>query len=592
MSQQGVSAQKLELLRRLEKAARQCARRKRSRPDAIVFRTRQTEHLFDLADRLLAGTWRPAPGLVFVTTRPKCREVHAARFEDRVVHHLICAHLAPEIDRRLSPNTYACRPGKGTHAAMRALRAAMWNLSRHGKRRVWALKMDIVNFFHSIDRATLWQHLQRPIAQAVADTKPPFDLGGAVRAILDDEPALRAARTGSRQLFDRVPEHKRLSAQGIGRGLPIGNLTSQWFANAYLDPLDLLVQRTLGSGHYFRYMDDFVVLDCDPQRLERARITIENFLLERLGLRVHGGQRPELASAGVDFCGFVVRPAYVLVRRRTVSAARARVARMAQSLAPHIVPADRTLFLAGWGRVDGPAAVWPIDGTDVAALRQAWGSTGHIAHGAARWLLMRAWRACPALGRWLRKRRGRVKPTLADERAQRGQRYWPSYRDQRNWLVRHAGRATLLVQVGRTVELARSRDARRLQVPWPARQRAPGLRRGHCDAWLAAALAKGDSVALAAEMPGVLGKVANRAIRWLVTPLASTARWWQQQTGALLDSDQPGRATWPAMAKWLRRGGRARRVPPKAAVKVVTPTTVAQCPPPCTSTGQYFLMFD
>ena len=601
MSEQGARTQKLELLRRLEKAARQCARRKRSRPDAIAFRTRQTEHLLDLCDRLLAGTWCPAPGLVFVTTRPKCREVHAARFFDRVVHHLICAHLAPELDRRLAPNVFACRPGKGTHAAMAALQAAMWRLSRRGKVRVWALKLDVVNFFHSIDRAKLCEILQRPLARAIADTSPPFDLRAAVAAILNDEPGLRSRRTGDRRFFDRVPQHKRLSAQGVGRGLPIGNLTSQWFANAYLDPLDQFVQRTLGIGNYFRYMDDFILLDCDPERLQRARQAIVVLLAERLDLSVHGAAAPQPVSEGVDFCGYIVRPAYALVRRRTVSAARERLRVAAQPLAPHVVPAGRSLFLTGWGRIEGPAAVWAIDGTAIGRLREAWSSTGHIGHGASRALLARAWRSCPALARHLRKRGRRLEIRTADEPAQRGARHWPSYRDQRAWLRRGAGAAVLLVQVGRTVELIRRRDARCLRVAWPLNARGPGVRRGYCGPWLAAALASGRTVALAAQMPGGLGRVANRAIRWLIAPLDHAASWWRQYTGAELDVAQPGRPQSPFMPKWLRRAGsrRARSArddrrlgyaPPAIAPAASLPSVMAPVPQPCSPTGQYYLI--
>jgi hypothetical protein len=357
-----MGAREDELLRRLHDAEQRCARRKQSRPDAIAMRAHRAERLIGLADQLAAGRWRPAPGLVFVTTRPKHREVHAARYSDRVVHHLIVQDLAPAIDRRLCPTTFACRAGKGTHAAMGALRAAMWRLSRRSKVRVWALQMDVVNFFHTIDRARLWAILQRPLREAIATRKPPYDLRGGVRALLDDEPAKRAARVGDARAFARVPPHKRLAHQEPGRGLPIGNLTSQCFANAYLSGLDSFVQLELGLGHYVRYMDDFVVVATDPQRLERARTAIVAMLRDRLGLAVHSEKPLQIASHGVDFCGAIVRPAYQLPRRRVVAAWRDHLDAAAVRVRPIVVEQGRAVGLSGFGRIAGPCAIGPLEG--------------------------------------------------------------------------------------------------------------------------------------------------------------------------------------------------------------------------------------
>lgn len=124
------------------------------------------------------------------------------------------------------------------------------------------------------------------------------------------------------------------------------------------------------------------------------------------------------------------------------------------------------------------------------------------------------------------------------------------------------------------------------------KSRGLGLRRGWCGPWLTAALAKGHAVALAATMPSGLGKVANRAIRWLITPLYATAGWWQHYTGVKLDSSEPGRPLWPKMAKWLRRGRRLRgRLPqPKrrASAAKSTPATTTT-PPVYSASGQYYL---
>ena len=559
---QVVSAQELDLLQRLDEAEQRCARRKRSRPDAIAYRCKRLDRMVELAQRLADGSWRPAPGLVFVTTRPKHREVHAARYSDRVVHHLIAQVLAPELDRRLSPAAFACRPGKGTHAAVRALREAMWRMSRHGSVRVYALQMDVVNFFHSIDREILWRHLQAPIRAAVRANQPPFDLAASVWAVLNDEPGRRATRVGDPDGFARVPPHKRLGQQPHGVGLPIGNLTSQWFANAYLDPLDTFVQRTLGLGAYFRYMDDFVILCADLARLEEARQAIVAFLHDRLRLAVKLVRPIGPASAGVDFCGFIVRAAYVLPRRRTVAAWRQRCIAAAGPLAPIIVPAGKTVVLPQLGRVYGPIAAYRIDGTTAANLRGAWTSgRGLTAHAACRRLVRRARQSLPALARFLRDAGGKVALRLGDPRAESLARPWPNWPAQRQHLRAASAGAVLMVQLGRLFELVDRRDARRVGVPWRGRGsgRGCGVVHAGVGARIGLAIARGWPVTVAVEHGGAAGAVRNRVIRWHFEPLDRTAGWWRQATGCELDTARCGIARWPATAKWMSRRWPNRR---------------------------------
>lgn len=240
-------------VRALAAAARSCARRKRARPEAIAFRLREGEELLALAQRLGTRSYRPEPGCVFVTERRKHRQVHAAAYRDRVVHHLLHALVEPAFEPGFSAAFFACRTGRGTHAAVAALQRWMWRLSRHSGVRVYALSMDVKNFFMSLHRATLLE-LSRPTVaefeRAMGERLAP---GGMTpwelcqRIVLHDATD-KARRLGPAELFARVPPHKRLGALGPEHGLPIGNLTSQFFANVYLSPLDHFIQRTLGLG--------------------------------------------------------------------------------------------------------------------------------------------------------------------------------------------------------------------------------------------------------------------------------------------------------------------------------------------------------
>lgn len=579
-----------ELFRRLHDAEQRCARRKQAKPDAIALRAHRAERLLWLADQLRAGQWRPAPGLVFVTTRPKHREVHAARYSDRVVHHLIAQDLAPAIDRRLCDKTFACRAGKGTHAAVAAVQQQMWAMSRHGKVRVYVLQMDVVNFFHSIDRERLWTILQAPLRDVAKAKPPPYDLSAAVRALLDDEPALRATRVGDPRGFDRVPLHKRLAAQQPGRGLPIGNLTSQWFANAYLSVLDGFVQRQLGFSGYARYMDDFVVLHTDAAKLVAAGHAIVAMLRDRLGLEVHVDKPVCPASTGIDFCGAIIRPAYSLPRRRVVSAWQERLDAAAEQLHVKIVPAGRSIVLAGFGRVSGPCAVWPIDGGALDTLRAAWGSgLGCTGHMAARRLHGRMWLRHPLLGRFLLRRKSPMGLRLGDPAAERGARVWPDWSAQRYHLLAMAGSAVVVARVGRNLELLRRRDAHRCGVSQPSPHR-PFARTPveNGERWLAAALAGRHDVALAVQLPDYHGKVRGRTIRWLIQPLDRFLRWKEQF------------AVQAGQTPMYRRTPRRLGVRPKRSTdtSVATTNEAASAPsaesvPRCTAAGQYLLaLFD
>jgi hypothetical protein len=186
----------------------------------------------------------------------------------------------------------------------------------------FALQLDIANFFNRIHRPTLFKLIQQRLVRAVRrqglDRDEARALQSHCRALLANDPSLGARRKGTAASFASVPPHKRLSGQEAGRGLPIGNLTSQFFANVYLNELDQFVKHTLKARHYVRYVDDFVLLHEDPAQLVAWRNAIEGFLAERLGLALKARTEPKPVAAGVDFLGYIVRPHYRLARRRAV----------------------------------------------------------------------------------------------------------------------------------------------------------------------------------------------------------------------------------------------------------------------------------
>ena len=591
----------LRIWRALWAAARRAARRKRRKGAVAAFELRALDHVNDLAVTLADGTWQPKPGFVFVTSKPKHREIHAARFEDRVVHHLIMAHLAPELERRFSPASYACRVGMGTHAAAEALRSWLWRLSRRGQQRGWVLRMDVKNFFHTIHLPTLADVLRRPIACVMAaHSRPPFDLNAAVQAILSDRPGLRAVRVGRLREFAHVPEHKRLAAQANDRGLPIGNLTSQWFANAYLDGLDHFVRRTLGFRGYVRYMDDFVVCDTDPQRLEAARQRITAWLGVQRKLAVHCDWPLVVASDGVDFIGHIVRPSYALVRRRVVIAAHDRLWRRQAALRPRRLEAGQTVRLPGGLVVDGPAAIFPLAAGPLRALRDGWAAFTAATRQAAGWALrQRMRRLHPFVAFHLDDRRGAMRLRYAWGAGRPTGQPDLSLRRQIDRLLARRRDVVGLVQVGSHAELLRPFDWRRLRVPPHRLGRArfgAGTPAARAGALVARSLARGTPVLWIAETGGRAGPLAERMPTALVTPLGRTIGYWRQRAGT--DWPAHGRPAWPLRhCRALRRGGGCARQHARSLTCAVPragpPDGAGHQPgqPMALSSGQYLLPF-
>lgn len=507
---------------RLAEAAARCAKHKSGRPDAIVFRMREGEELLSLAARLERGEYFPQPGRVFVTEKQKYREVHAAVYRDRVVHHLIHGLVEPLFEAGFSEASFACRSGKGTHAAAAALHAWLGRLSRQGGVRVWALSMDVKNFFMSLHKPTLLGLLMPRVrgleARLAAEGLLPasgFGPCALVRRIVLHDPTKGARRVGLARTFAQVPPHKRLGALGSDRGIPIGNLTSQFFANVYLSPLDCFVQRTLGIRGYVRYVDDFVLMDVDRERLVACEARIRAFLGDRLRLEVRSWPI-DPASEGVDFVGYITRPRYVLPRRRVVDALREKLARAEARLRPVSVPATALLVLPHLGPVRGPVRAWRLDAEAVEGLRSSWSSyDGHLVHASSFRLRERLWNAHPIARGLLARRGGRITRRFAMIRPA------ASLAAQASQLARGTGvlddgrRAVLLVQVGRFVEAPRDGWRLGLRQRWAGRRWVAGLPRRAAARLVERGLARGYAVTVALEAPEACGNVKRRRLAYL-----------------------------------------------------------------------------
>jgi len=305
----------------LHRAAREARRGKRDREEVAEFEYDAEKNLLELQAELLDGGYRPGPYRHFWIRDPKLRKISAAPFRDRVVHHALCQVIEPIFERTFIHDSYACRVGMGTHRAVDRCQA-------FARRHAYVLKADIRKFFPSVDHAILLDLLARRIAD--------LQVMELIRRIV---------KSGEGVLDEDYVMHwfpgDDLLTPLRPRGLPIGNLTSQFWGNVYLDGLDQHVKRRLGCRAYARYVDDFILFADDKARLHGWREEIGCWL-ERLRLTLHPRKSVVFpVRDGIDFLGYRVFPTRRRVRRVAVRRFTRRLRRLRESYRAGEVELDR-----------------------------------------------------------------------------------------------------------------------------------------------------------------------------------------------------------------------------------------------------------
>lgn len=261
-------------------------RGKRKRKDVAEFSLHLMDNIFLLHQELMKKVYRHGPYHAFKINDPKPREIHKALVRDRLLHHAIYRILYPYFDRKFIFDSYSCRLGKGTHRAINRFREYGRTVSKNHTRTVWVLKCDIRKFFASINHQVLIETLKKHIAD-----------------------------NNTVKLLEEI-----IGSFGEGRGIPLGNLTSQIFANIYMNEFDQWAKRTLKAKHYVRYADDFVFLSQDRDFLELIIPVIDDFLRNQLKLYLHPDKVfIKTISSGVDFLGWINFPHHRVLRTATKS---------------------------------------------------------------------------------------------------------------------------------------------------------------------------------------------------------------------------------------------------------------------------------
>lgn len=287
------------------RAFRKAAKGKRRYAPAATFERHVADKLVALQRELRSGAYSPTGYVSFYIHEPKRRKISAAPFRDRVVHHALCNRIEPAFDARFISDSYANRKDKGTHKAVDRLQ----DLSRQFR---YVLRADIVQHFPSLDHAIL----RAEIATVIDDDA----LMNLVDLIID---------SGKDVLKDEYQmvwfTHDDLFAVNRPRGLPIGNLTSQFWSNVYMNPLDWFIKRELGCTAYLRYVDDFALFsDSKTQLYEWKSAIIEKLAAMRLTLHERETQVARTQD-GIPWLGFVVYPDHRQVKQRNAVHFRQRL---------------------------------------------------------------------------------------------------------------------------------------------------------------------------------------------------------------------------------------------------------------------------
>lgn len=268
----------------------------------IRFQQSEGLELTSLLQDIKRERYEPSRAVCFVVTHPKPREIWASHFRDRIVHHLIVSQLEPLWECRFSARSFACRKRMGSHRAVKELCSLVRRVSRGGARDAWVLQLDVASFFVSIDRKIVLELLTRdpldPIVRQLIETTFKHD------------PRKNVWNQATQELRDLIAPSKSWFNRGPMEGLPIGNLTSQFAANVYLNGVDHFIERELRPQGYLRYMDDMTLVDSDPKRLQAMVEPIDIWLRNRRSQHLNSDKTTlKMASrSSIDYLGYRLRP--------------------------------------------------------------------------------------------------------------------------------------------------------------------------------------------------------------------------------------------------------------------------------------------
>jgi len=308
-----------QLLNDLFAAYFDARKNKRNTINSLAFEMNYESNLFSLFYEIFSSTYKIKQSICFINFNPVQREIFAADFRDRVVHHLIYNYISPIFEKSFINDSYSCRKGKGTHYGIKRIDKFIRSCSQNYHKDCYILKLDIRGYFMAMNRSLLFDKVKNKLLSN--KHKVDFDtdlLIYLVDKVIFNDPTKNCIIKGKKSDWNGLPKTKSLFYANENCGLPIGNLTSQLFGNVYLNEFDHFVKKQLGIKHYGRYVDDFVIIHPDKNYLKLILPQINEYLKTKLFLEIHTGKiYLQHFSKGVKFLGAVIKPYRIYIASRT-----------------------------------------------------------------------------------------------------------------------------------------------------------------------------------------------------------------------------------------------------------------------------------
>ena len=304
---------------------------KRNTINQLRFEINYEQELFKLYEEIKNKTYKVGKSIAFIINKPVQREIFAASFRDRVVHHLIFNYINPILEPQFIQDSYSCRTGKGTLYGINQANAYLKSVSDNFTTDAYVLKLDVKGYFMNINKNVLMQKLKYRISkeafEALIRTKTlnkidediDYDtLFYVLNEVVFNNPVLNCSIKGSLSDWNSLPDSKSLFKSKENCGLPIGNLTSQLFSNVYLNDFDHYMTNALGNKFYGRYVDDFYIFSQSKQELKQWQYHINKYLKTHLELDIHPKKiYLQHYAKGLLFLGAYIKPHRVYIGNKT-----------------------------------------------------------------------------------------------------------------------------------------------------------------------------------------------------------------------------------------------------------------------------------
>jgi hypothetical protein len=292
---------------------------KRNTVNALAFEKYFEANIFDLCDEITEKRYKPKRSIAFIVNKPVKREIFAADFRDRVVHHLIFNYISPIFEKTFINDSYSCRVGKGTHYGIKRIDKFIRSCSENYQKDCYILKLDITGYFMAMNKNILFQKIKTELTKRKENINFNFNLVlYLIEQTIFNEPVKNCIIKGKKTDWQGLPKTKSLFHTKKNCGLPIGNLTSQLFGNIYMNEFDHFVKRDCCIKYYGRYVDDFVLIHNNKEHLKSLIPILSNFLLSVLKLTLHLKKiYLQHFSKGVKYLGTVIKSNRIYIANRT-----------------------------------------------------------------------------------------------------------------------------------------------------------------------------------------------------------------------------------------------------------------------------------